>query len=233
MDTARSLGDAGARLIKKWEGCAKKRTDGRFEAYPDPGSADGKPWTIGWGSTGPDINKGVIWTQAQCDARFDIEIVKYVREVAAFLGSAPTTQNQFDALVSFHYNTGAIASSQLGKLHKAGRFDDAADQFGRWIYNDGKPMTGLKNRRAEEAALYESAVPQAVKQPAPIATADVRVVNAGSGLNVRAKPSTSAAKLGSLPRGASITVLQDTGDWVRFVYQGKEAWVNDQFLTKA
>lgn len=230
---ARKLGAAGARLIKKWEGCARKRPDGRYDAYPDPGSADGKPWTIGWGSTGPDVKKGVVWTQAQCDARFDIDIVRYVDQVAAFLGAAPTSQNQFDALVSFHYNTGAIASSQLAKLHKAGRFDEAADQFGRWIYNDGKPMNGLRSRRADEVTLYESAAPAAAKQPLPIATADVRVVNAESGLNVRAKPSASAAKLGSLPRGASVTVLEDAGEWVRFTYNGGTAWVNDQYLTVA
>ncbi|WP_245892347.1 glycoside hydrolase family protein [Novosphingobium guangzhouense] len=227
------LGTAGAALIKKWEGCEKKRADGRFDAYPDPGSKDGKPWTIGWGSTGPDVKPGTIWTQAQCDARFDVDIVKYVEDVAMFLGAAPTTQAQFDALVSFHYNTGAIASATLGQMHKAGRFDDAADQFARWIYNDGKPMNGLKSRRADEAALYESAVPSCVKQPLPIATADVRVVNAGSGLNVRIGPSTGAAKLGALKRGAAVTVLEDTGDWVRITYQGRAAWVNDQFLTAA
>ncbi|EJU11737.1 glycoside hydrolase, partial [Sphingomonas sp. LH128] len=95
-------------------------------------------------------------TQAQCDARFDVDIVSYMNEVAAFLGKAATTQNQFDALVSFHYNTGKIESSTLGKLHKAGDFAGAQAQFGKWIYNDGKPMTGLKNRRADEAALYGS-----------------------------------------------------------------------------
>lgn len=154
MDTARSLGAAGARLIKKWEGCAKKRPDGRFDAYPDPGSTDGKPWTIGWGSTGTDVKKGVIWTQAQCDARFDVDIVKYVKEVAAFIGSTPTTRNQFDALVSFHYNTGKIAQSTLGNLHRQGNYAQAQLQFARWIYNDGKPMNGLKSRRADEARLY-------------------------------------------------------------------------------
>lgn len=227
------LGPKGEALIKKWEGCAKKRGDGRFDAYPDPGSVDGKPWTIGWGSTGPDVKKGVIWTQAQCDARFAVEIQKYIQQVAAFLGGSPTTQNQFDALVSFHYNTGAIASSTLGKLHKAARFTAAQAEFGKWIMNDGKPMNGLKSRRADEAALYESSVPSAVKQPLPAATADVRVVNAGSGLNVRATAGASAAKLGTLPRGTAVTVLEDTGDWVRFVYQGRDAWVNDQFLTQA
>ncbi|KHK92467.1 lysozyme [Novosphingobium malaysiense] len=154
LPAARELGDAGKALIRKWEGCARRRPDGRFEAYPDPGSADGKPWTIGWGSTGPDIRKGMIWTQAECDARFDRDIVRHVEEVAAALGDAATSQNQFDALVSFHYNTGAIGRATLTRLHKAGRFAEAQAEFGKWIYNDGKPMDGLKARRAEEAALY-------------------------------------------------------------------------------
>ncbi|MBO9725573.1 MAG: lysozyme [Novosphingobium sp.] len=148
------LGSAGRALIRKWEGCARRRADGLFEAYPDPGSRDGKPWTIGWGSTGTDIGPGTVWTQAQCDARFDSEIVRYVREVIAAIGDAATSPGQFDALVSFHYNTGAIAKATLTKLHRQGRFAAAAAEFGKWIYNDGKVLEGLKRRRAEEAALY-------------------------------------------------------------------------------
>lgn len=148
------LGQAGSALIRKWEGCARKRADGRIEAYPDPGSRDGKPWTIGWGSTGADIGPGTVWTQEQCDTRFTADVQRFVDAVAQFLGSAPTTQNQFDALVSFHYNTGALASSTLGKLHKQGRFVAAQAEFARWIYNDRKPMNGLRSRRADEAALY-------------------------------------------------------------------------------
>lgn len=134
------LGQAGSALIRKWEGCARKRADGRIEAYPDPGSTDGKPWTIGWGSTGADIGPGTVWTQEQCDTRFTADVQRFVDAVAQFLGAAPTTQNQFDALVSFHYNTGALASSTLGKLHKQGRFVAAQAEFARWIYNDRKPL---------------------------------------------------------------------------------------------
>lgn len=153
----RSLGTAGVKLIQAWEGCERRRADGRFDAYPDPGSGDGHPWTIGWGSTGPDVKKGVIWTQAQCDARFDQDMLAYVAEVAAVLGDAPTTQNQFDALVSFHYNTGAIGTATLTRLHKQGRYAEAKAEFGKWIYNNGKPMNGLKRRRAAEAQLYAAA----------------------------------------------------------------------------
>jgi lysozyme len=72
------------------------------------------------------------------------------------LGAAPTTANQFDALVSFHYNTGAIAQAALTKLHKQGKFSEAAKEFGKWINNAGKPMKGLIKRRAEEARLYST-----------------------------------------------------------------------------
>ncbi|MFC0204742.1 lysozyme [Novosphingobium soli] len=153
----RRVGTKGIALMHKWEGCAKRRPDGRFEAYPDPGSKDGRPWTIGWGSTGPDIGRGTIWTKAECDARFERDLVRYANEVSGFLADAPTTQDQFDALVAFHYNTGAIGKSTLGKLHKAGNYAGAAAEFGKWIYNDGKPLEGLKKRRADEAELYRSA----------------------------------------------------------------------------
>lgn len=152
--SGRVLGQAGAALIRKWEGCHRLRADGTYDAYPDPGSRDGHPWTIGWGSTGPDIVRGTVWTKAQCDARFDQDILSYVAEVARTIGSAPTSQNQFDALVSFHYNTGKIASATLTRKHKAGDFAGAAAEFGRWIHNDGKPMRGLIRRRADEARLY-------------------------------------------------------------------------------
>lgn len=148
------IGPAGIQLIKRFEGCARLRDDGLVEAYPDPGSASGKPWTIGWGSTGHDIGPDTVWTQARCDARFVRDLARYEREVQLSLGKAPTTQRQFDALVSFHYNTGAIARATLTRLHKRGDFDGAAREFAKWIYNDGQVMKGLQNRRDAEARLY-------------------------------------------------------------------------------
>jgi GH24 family phage-related lysozyme (muramidase) len=150
----RTLGEAGAALIKRWESCARRRDDGCFEAYPDPGSADGTPWTIGWGSTGPDIGCGTVWTQEQCDVRFERDVGCYVDEVARAIGSAPTTQNQFDALVSFHYNTGRIAKATLTRKHCAGDHAGAQAEFGKWVFNDGRRLRGLVRRRAEEAELY-------------------------------------------------------------------------------
>jgi GH24 family phage-related lysozyme (muramidase) len=145
------------KLIQQFEGCAKKNPDGTFAAYPDPGSG-GDPWTIGWGSTGADIKKGVTWTQQQCDDRFSAHVDEFGAKVAAALGGAATTQHQFDAMVSFAYNVGVgnFQSSTLLRKHKAGDYAGAAAEFVKWNKAAGKVMAGLTRRRAAEAALYAS-----------------------------------------------------------------------------
>lgn len=142
-------------LVQQFEGCAKKQANGQFIAYPDPGSG-GDPWTIGWGTTGPDVKPGVTWTQAQCDARLAKDLTGFAAKVSGAIGAAETSQNQFDALVCFAYNVGIgnLLSSTLLKLHKAGDFADAAAQFARWNKAAGKVLPGLTKRRAAEAALY-------------------------------------------------------------------------------
>ena len=144
---------AGIALIKRFEGCGSLRPDGLVEAYPDPGTG-GAPWTIGWGATGPDIGPATIWTQAQCDARLAQDIERHAADVANALQGAPTTQAQFDALVSFHYNTGAIWRATLAEKHKAGDYAGAAEEFARWTRAGGKVLKGLVRRRQAEAKLY-------------------------------------------------------------------------------
>lgn len=161
QQSSRAIGPRGAALIKRFEGCAKLRSDGRIQAYPDPGTG-AEPWTIGWGATGPDhvhggrIGPGTIWTQAQCDDRLARDLKRYANDVSRALGTAPTTQGQFDALVSFHYNTGAIARATLTKKHIAGDFTGAVAEFARWNKAGGRVLRGLVRRREAEAQLYVS-----------------------------------------------------------------------------
>jgi GH24 family phage-related lysozyme (muramidase) len=154
-DRPARVGPAGIALIKQFEDCAKRRGDGTFEAYPDPGTG-GDPWTIGWGATGKGIGPGTVWTQAECDARLEADLARFAREVAQALEGAPTSQNQFDALVSFHYNTGAIRKATLTRLHKAGDHAGAELEFGKWVRAGGRRLTGLVRRRAAEAKLYRT-----------------------------------------------------------------------------
>lgn len=150
--TADGLVPSNAALanIKSFESC-------KLTAYPDPGTG-GDPWTIGWGSTGPGIKKGVTWTQEQADARFMEDVDKFSDGVVALLNGAPTTQGQFDALVSFAYNIGlgALKESTLLRLHKEGKYLEAAGQFGRWVKAGGQTLKGLVRRREAEKTLYQS-----------------------------------------------------------------------------
>ena len=149
------IGERGIALIKQFEGLAKLRPDGLVEAYPDPGTG-GDPWTIGWGSTGPGIRRGTVWTREEADARLEADLVRYADDVARALGDAPRTQAQFDAMVSFHYNTGAIARATLTRKHKAGDYEGTAREFARWKFAGGRILRGLVRRRREEAALYRA-----------------------------------------------------------------------------
>ena len=107
-------------------------------------ASGGDPWTIGWGSTGPDIKKGVVWTQQQCDDRFASHLDEFAQKVSKLLGSTPTTQHQFDAMVSFAYNVGVgnLSASTLLKKHKAGDYKGAAAEFARWNKAAGKVLPG-------------------------------------------------------------------------------------------
>jgi len=134
-------------LVKSFEGC-------KLTAYPDPASGN-DPWTIGWGSTGPDVHCGLAWTQEQSDSRLIADVARVGRSVANIVGD--TTQNRFDAMVDFAYNLGVgnLMGSTLLKLHKAGDYAGAADQFQRWDKGAGKVMPGLLRRRLAEAQLYQ------------------------------------------------------------------------------
>ena len=127
----------------------------KLEAYPDPGSSDGKPWTIGWGHTGPEVVKGLKWTQKQADDAFVIDIAKFERGVSDLV-KVSLIQYQFDALVVFAYNVGlsSLKSSTMLRLLNAGDYAGAESQFRRWDKNDGKVMRGLTRRRTAETALF-------------------------------------------------------------------------------
>lgn len=145
----RMVNDACVRLVQEFEGC-------KLEAYPDPGTG-GEPFTIGWGSTGPDIGPGTVWTQEEADARFLDDLTKFADGVDRLV-RVPLTDNQFAALVSFAYNVGlgALAGSTLLRKLNAGDYQGAADQLPRWNKGGGRVLPGLVRRRARERELFLS-----------------------------------------------------------------------------
>lgn len=160
-DSGRSVSPAGIALIHGFEGYEKKRADGSVQAYPDPATG-GKPWTIGFGSTtderGQPITPGTVWSRERAEARFRSHLTDFEAGVSKAIGSAATSQAEFDAMASLAYNVGLdnFASSTLLKKHRAGDKAGARAEFAKWNRAAGRVMAGLTRRRAAEAALYGS-----------------------------------------------------------------------------
>ncbi|MBY4866790.1 lysozyme [Burkholderia anthina] len=135
----------------------------------------GAPWTCGWGSTGPDVREGAVWTQATADARHD----ENLRASAALVNKAARvvlSPQRKAALVSIVNNVGAgrvrgtlgpldqgrdgiitLDSGQPSTLLKRiniGDFAGAADQFLAWNKAGGVIQPGLVRRRAAERDLF-------------------------------------------------------------------------------
>jgi lysozyme len=148
----------------------KQREALRLAAYPDPGSRDGTPWTIGYGCTsyadGTKVQKGDIITAAGAEELFGYHVAVAEKVVIDHV-KAYLSQNQFDALVSFAFNVGAkqFSTSTLVKKLNLGDYDGAAAQFDFWVYNDGQRMEGLATRRRNERELFKRQVSPAGGPP--------------------------------------------------------------------
>lgn len=139
--------------IKKSEGL-------RLVAYSDPGSKDGLPVTIGYGTTkinGKAINLGTKITKEQAEQYLVIDLEKFADRVYKLV-KVKLNKNQFGALVSFAYNIGleAFEKSTLLRLLNAGDYSSVPAQMRRWNKNDGKVMQGLINRREAEIVLWNT-----------------------------------------------------------------------------
>lgn len=140
---------AGLALIQRWESC-------KLSAYLDSG---GLP-TIGWGTTrypdGTRVQLGDICTQEQADMWLRSE-VSYTEKLVDDLTTDSLRPEQFDALVCFTYNVGvsAFRRSTLRRLVNTHSYDPGIPQaFRMWVYDNGKFVQGLMNRRNAEIAHY-------------------------------------------------------------------------------
>ncbi|WP_395315816.1 lysozyme [Variovorax sp. UC74_104] len=180
MNEQLRMGADGHEVAHYFEQC-------RLLAYPDPGSPlfkalsaaridpyrittvpaafarlSGKPWTIGWGDTGPDVVPGLTITQAEADQRYARRMSGEFEPAVRRTVSVAVSQRQFDALVSIFYNAGAdaLAKSTLVRLLNAGDTAGAAAQFPRWNMSGGTVLKGLQRRREAERLLFLGSAPK-------------------------------------------------------------------------
>jgi lysozyme len=146
------ISQRGLDLIKRFEGF-------RSKPYLCPA---GVP-TIGYGSTYYENGAKVKLSDKPISEEWAEELLKktvvhYERGVDAMTQNN-INQNQFDALVSFAYNTGLVNyknSTLLKRVNANPNDPDIEKQFMRWVRAGGKVIKGLITRRQEEARLYFS-----------------------------------------------------------------------------
>ena len=125
-------------------------------------------WTFGIGHTAmsgdPDPEKMPRGMPEDVDAAiryavslFQKHIQKYEQEVSRAV-TVPLQQHEFDALVSFHFNTGAIFKASATDALNRGDKEDAARRL--TLYNKGRvngqlvQLEGLVRRREEERRMF-------------------------------------------------------------------------------
>lgn len=146
--------EKGIQLMHSFEGLV-------LHAYKDPGSADGKPYTIGYGCTrikGKPVKLGTVITKEQADEYFRDDLIQFEDAVKKYV-KVPITENQFSALVSITYNIGVSALSNSTFLKRINHKDFVGAAEAMTWFNkggNGKILAGLVKRREAEAKLFLS-----------------------------------------------------------------------------
>lgn len=124
--------------------------------------------TIGYGHTtsagGPKVTWGQTITKEEVDKLLADDLGRVEKDVERLV-KVPLNQNQFDALVSFHFNTGGLGRSTLLKKLNKGDYDSVPSELMKWNKGGGKVMAGLTTRRTEEGKLFTKPVKET---PSPV-----------------------------------------------------------------
>lgn len=181
---------AGIAFITRWEG--RKLT-----AYKDSGGV----WTIGVGHTDPEVKAGLTITPQQADELLAADLAEAESEVNAT--GVPLTQPQFDALVSFAFNVGnsAFRSSTLRKKLLAGDYASVPAQMNRWVYDNGKVVDGLVNRRKAEGDMWRFGSASVVNTHPPEQTSTIPTPPRPAPLPPQRQPAAPATPPAAQPSG--------------------------------
>lgn len=145
----RHINKAGVDLIKKWEGLSLK-------AYKDIVGV----WTIGYGHTGKDVLPGQVISFEEAESLLVSDLYFFESKVMEEI-HVELNDNEFAALVSWTFNLGPDWLDDEGKVQATfikelnkGNYLGVSDGLKLFINAGGKPENGLRNRRADEANLW-------------------------------------------------------------------------------
>lgn len=142
--------DNGRKFIEQWEGLF-------LHTYNDGVGVA----TIGYGHTTaagpPSVHYGMTITPEEADQILAADLSSVEINVNRLV-TVPINQNQFDALVSFDFNTGGLGRSSVLRDVNGGHLDNVAADLMKWVYGGGHVMLGLQRRRHAEGVLFNQGV---------------------------------------------------------------------------
>lgn len=137
--------ERGRAFITDWEGK-------HLRAYKDSAGID----TIGVGHT-LGVKPGDVITEKQCEEYLKVDLFVAEREIWECV-KVPLTQTEFDALVSWEFNTGGLRGSTLLKRLNARQYDLVDNEMRRWnkatVKGKKVAIKGLTARRLSESELW-------------------------------------------------------------------------------
>jgi lysozyme len=153
--------DNGRKFIEQFEGLFLKAYDDADDRVVEPGQPIHGTLTIGYGHTDaagpPQVHPGMEIDEATADRILASDLASVEIEVD-HLVKAGLNQNQFDALVSFQFNTGGLGRSSVLRDINNGNFGSVAADLNMWVRANGQIMRGLVRRRAAEGVLFNTPI---------------------------------------------------------------------------
>ncbi len=161
----RDINAAGLELITSFEGFVPFVYDdlrpirgAKYGYNPWDGGAVKGTLTIGYGHTNDakhplKIRKGLIVSKEEAMDILNVDLNDCEDRVSRAV-RVPISDNQFAALVSFDFNTGAIFKASFVKALNRGEYDAVRPGLMQWVKSKGKTLRGLVRRREAEGALF-------------------------------------------------------------------------------
>src|SRR5882762_1398685 len=124
--------------------------------------------TIGYGHTNigripPFVTPTMTISKAEADVALSNDLAKFEARVMKIMGEGRLRQCEFDALVSFDFNTGDLLSSPIDDDIKAGRIERAMTTLQLYNHAGGHVLPGLTRRRKAEQSMFLGHVEEALK----------------------------------------------------------------------
>jgi len=163
------LNQNGINLIKSFEQLRLRAYDDKQpnKDISDPAISLIGILTVGYGSTGPWVQRNSVITEDQAEHFLVADLAKAQAIVDRRI-TVPLNDNQYSALVSFAFNCGGYYHDSQGTLHHYELWDfinqnKTNDEIvAKWITtaitSGGQHMSGLIRRREAEAALFAQPV---------------------------------------------------------------------------